>query len=141
MPKAMIFAPCEKIILAKDNSVSMISLFEEITITVPADKPIPPNAIFPMKWSIMTLWRREENEEDIEFEEKCELVTEEGKNAIEASVKFKMPTLFNRVIMEIHGFPLHEGQCRLSMSLRETNPPSNWREIAEFPLKIICKKS
>jgi hypothetical protein len=141
MPKLLIFAPCEKIIVALDNTLSMITILENLEVHVPSDKPVPPNSIFPMKWAIFTLWQRQEGEEDKEFEEKCDLLSEEGKNLTTASVKFKLPKQKARVLMNMRGFPLNPGQCKIKMYIRESDTTSEeWIEIAEYPLRILIQQ-
>jgi hypothetical protein len=141
MPKLLIFAPCEKVIVAQDNTLSMVTILEELKVQVPKDKPVPPNASFPMKWAVLTMWQRQEGEEDKEFEEKCDLLSEEGKNLITATSNFKFAKRFHRVLIQMIGFPLQPGQCKIKIYLRETVATSEWKEIAEYPLRLDIETS
>jgi hypothetical protein len=137
MPKLLIFAPCEKVIVAQNNTISLITILERLTVQIPKDKPAPPDTVFPMKWSILTLWQRQEGDEGREFEEKCELLSGEGKSLISASIRFKfVGEAHSRVIMEIVGFPLQLGQCEIKMYLRDTDATSEWREVADYPVRL-----
>ena len=141
MPKLLIFAPCEKVIVAQDNTVSMVTILEGLTVQVPKDKPAPPDASFPMKWAILTVWQRQEGDEGKEFEEKCDLLSEQGRSLITASVKFRLSKRFNRVVMQIVGFPLQPGQCEIKMYIREADATSEWKEVAEYPLRLRLQES
>jgi hypothetical protein len=141
MPKLLIFAPCEKAIISQENTVSMITILEELKVQVPRDQPIPSNSAFPMQWAILTLWQQQEGDEDKEFEERCDLLSEEGKNLITAKLTFRLPKRLGRVLMNMVGFPIEPGQCRIKMYLREIEPSSEWKEIAEYPLKLQVEPS
>jgi len=136
MPKVLIFAPCEKIIISQDNVVSLVSMFQDIKVTLPSDKPVPQHAVFPMKWEVFTLWQRNEQESGKEFEEKCTLLSEDGNALVTVSIKFVLTETFNRIVMQFLGFPLVKGRCLLKAWLRETGGQSDWNEIAEYPLSI-----
>jgi len=139
MPKLLVFVPCEKAIFAQDNTVSIVTILEEFKVHVPKDKPIPANSVFPMKWAIFASWQRQEGEENKEFEQRCDLLSEEGKNLVTANLQFRLPKRFGRILMQMLGFPLQQGQCTIKMYLRETDPMSDWREIAEYPLKLVIE--
>jgi hypothetical protein len=139
MPRLLMFAPCEKVIIGQDNVVSLIGLFHEIQLQLPTGKDIPPDVCVPMKWAVFTLFQRNESEENKELEQKCVLVNEEDKTLITAGLRFKLSQQFNRIITEVLGFPIQKGPLRLKLWLREIEPSAEWKEIAEFPIKITHK--
>ena len=54
---------CEKVILAKDNGASLISLFNKIVLIVPTGAEIPKNAVSPYQWAVFSIWDTEPGDE------------------------------------------------------------------------------
>jgi hypothetical protein len=57
MPKLYLFAICEKVITDTNGVVSLIGLFNKVTVTRSPDSPeVPANAVAPKEYSIFTSW-------------------------------------------------------------------------------------
>lgn len=71
MPKLILFAACEKVIVDHyDNSTSLITLLEAINIAVRQEDQanIPDDAGVPLNWYLLALWQVEPGDEAITFE-------------------------------------------------------------------------
>jgi hypothetical protein len=139
LPKLLLFAPCERVIVDKqDNSTSLISLIEGLSVVMPNTEKIPPDAGSPMQWHIVTLWLREPGDETKRYEQTCELVMPDGKISVPARTSFRLERRAHRITVRIRGFPISRtpGDCVLRLSLREDVEGSEWREIATYPINV-----
>lgn len=138
MPKLLIFAPCEKVIIDQNNNPSLISVIQELVSPLPPDTQIPPNAMGLMRWDIFTLWQQETGDDQKEFVQDCALVGPTESSGIQGSMAFRFTGLAHRNIMSIYGFPLaNVGRYELKLWLREAGSDERDRtEIASFPLLI-----
>ncbi len=139
MPKILIFAPCEKVIISEDdNTTSLISLIEGFTIGIPEDVELPEDTSIPIRWHIMSIWEKVEGEGEKRFEQRIELVLPSGKKAMDESttIDFKPePTRFRQVTM-IVGFPVSSaGPAMLKLSFREVGQ-ADWQAAAEYAIPI-----
>src|SRR5439155_6711910 len=77
------FAPCEKVIVDKDNNISLISLFQELTVEIPASEQRLPDGKVPVlgiKWSILSLWQKDDDDPgDREYDERFHLIDPAGQ--------------------------------------------------------------
>jgi hypothetical protein len=130
MPRLILFAPCENLIISQDNKVSIISLLENITIGLPANQPIPPNATLPMRWFALAVWEKELTDEGRTFESYIE-----AGHVQSIPARFQMTTALHRVAAQIIGFPLRIGGIRLRAFLREVGA-NQWASVGEYPLTV-----
>jgi len=137
LPKLLMFAPCEKVIIDQNNNSSMISILHNLQVEVGAAE-LPQDAAVPMRWDIFTLWLREASDEGKKFEQICELLTPEGKRATGATISFEMTKGVQRNVMTLMGFPVVSsgGQYLLRLSLKEAGEDRERREVAEFPISL-----
>src|SRR6266536_5914459 len=60
MPKLLVFAACEKVLIDQQNNVSLISVLQEAKVGMPdsAKEKLTPGAkvMAAMKWDALTLW-------------------------------------------------------------------------------------
>jgi hypothetical protein len=139
MPKLLVFAPCEKVIVGEDDhSISIVSLLDTINIPAPQGSIIPSEANAPIRWSIFTLWGREPQDANRQYTQRIRLLKPEGQIAIELFVDFRVPNDKHRNIVNASGFPVGQaGDCILQLALisdEEDTPPL---ELAEYPIKIV----
>ena len=135
MPKLMLFAPCERVIVEEgSNTVSLISLIQMLTASVP--KGVDPKAIALQRWSVLTIWERESSDESKHFEQRIVVRDPNGSTALEALAEFKVTRDFHRNIAMIEGFPLAvPGRYVLVLSLRETGQ-HDWAVLADYPMTL-----
>jgi hypothetical protein len=140
MPKLLAFLPCETVIIAQNNTTSLITVLEQLTIAIPPDVEIPPDAQLPKSWHVYSLWQRLPEDEGKKFEQRFSLITPEGKETAQGILPIEFaPGIYNfRNIFNILGFPLVDaGMCRLKLSLREVGGNEEWHEVAEYSLNVV----
>lgn len=137
MPKLLMFAPCEKVIIDQNNNSSVISILQDVQVEVHSTE-LPQDAAVPMRWEVFTLWLREASDEGKKFEQICELLTPEGKRAARGTISFEMTKRLHRNVMTLMGFPLvpSGGQYVLRLSLKEAGEDRERQEVAEFPISL-----
>ena len=138
MPKLLLFAPCDHVIIAQDdNNISLISILQEITIALALEKA-PEDVNILHKWQIFTLWLQEASDDGKTFEQSCDFIGPDGRKLFTARGKFRMERRNHRHTDTIVGFPLTKvaGECLLKLSIREDVENSAWREVAAFPLLV-----
>src|SRR5437016_2482189 len=130
MPKLLLFVPCEKVIIANDNSVSLITLFEQLQINLPVSAKVEAGAGMPLLWSVFTFWHSEPSDEGKKFEQRVE-VSLPGNVVIKTNpsqLEF-VNTNRHRVIDRIVGLPIvPAGMAYITLFLREVTEPI-WQEI------------
>lgn len=133
MPRLLMFAPCERVIIDQNNNPSLISVIQGLTSPLPSDTRVPQNAMGIMRWDIFTLWQREEGDEEKEYVQECQLIGPDNSVTVQATMRFKFVASTQRNIMSFYAFPLASiGEHLLKLWLRD--PAGDLREIASFPL-------
>jgi hypothetical protein len=149
MPKLLIFAPCQKAIVDRtDSLMSLIGVFHGFVLNdiikgdAPTDEPLPADAKIPMQWAIGTEWLRLLDEEDKTFEQHIEIVSPDGTR-MEVNIQpFKMTHRTHQVVVLAGTFPIGvPGKQNLVLSLRESGTNDEWQKIAEYPIEITHKKN
>jgi|SRR5271155_1198572 len=111
MLKPVICVACEKVIIDQQQSgvVSLIALFDKMSIAVPREAPeIPPNAVAPREWSIFSKWETDPDDAGKEFTVCTQMFYpdktpfgDQGRTALTAEANKKA-----QAIVKIFGFPL-----------------------------------
>lgn len=139
MPKILVFAPCEKVIVNQlDNTTSVISILEGLTIDIPEGALSPDGTSIPIKWHILSLWEKVEGEEERKFEQRLELVLPSGVNRFDmtSALDFEPEPRRFRMVTMVTGFPLSPaGACILKLSVREVGHET-WQHVDDFPIYI-----
>ncbi len=137
MPKLLLFAPCEKVIVDQNNVLSIVSVLQEVTVTLPTSASPPSDANAPMQWAILAFFQKEPGDDGKTFEQRSALVAHNGSVLLEtpvAAFEFKLP--HHRVVHQIAGMPIgNAGKHAVKTWLREKGA-AQWKEIGEFPLEI-----
>jgi len=138
MPKLLLFAPCEKVIVAQDgNTVSLITILQELTISVPPDVQIPADAKVPMQWYGFSLWQKQPGDEGKRYEQQIELADPDEGIVVSASSQFELTAPAHRILAIFSGFPVGQfGEYMLRLYLREEKESEEKREVASFPLTV-----
>jgi hypothetical protein len=139
MLKQLIFAPCEKVILSTDNTASLISVAESIQVSVPAD--MPADALVPLQWTVLSLWYRQQTTDTpIEFEERVDVVRQDGSVATGATSKFTVSDahLMYRTLASFAVFPIGQsGVVLVKNRIRQINPETEWIASSEYPVQVV----
>lgn len=137
MPRLLVFAPCEKVILDQHGNPSLIAIIQGLaTPPLPANSNLPPNPMGMMRWDVFTLWQQEPGDADREFVQVCHLVGPDNVVSLKADMQFKIAASTQRNIMSFFGFPLATpGEHLLKLSLRAADS-DEVKEIAIFPMTV-----
>lgn len=147
MPRLIIFGICQKAIMDKlDNTISMIGLFNSVTVQIPAEENVPDNAMIQLSWSAIASWKRNLPEDDGKtFQQKVQVFLPNNElfaSAIAESQLFGMEGTFSNIIQTSQGFPIgYQGSYTVKVYLREVKPDgseiSEWEERGSAPFDII----
>ena len=139
MPRLLIFAPCEKVIIGQgDNNVSLIGIIQNVQVHPKPDgtSKIPPNTLLQSSWNIFSLWQKEAEDDGVVYTQRVVLISRTGKTLVESITGFTMEKEWHRIITSVPGLPIGEaGTHTLKLSLRRVGS-SDWNEISSFPLTI-----
>ncbi|HZI17302.1 MAG TPA: hypothetical protein VEY09_01775 [Pyrinomonadaceae bacterium] len=145
MPKLLMFAPCDRVIINKrDNTTSLISIIEAFSIDIPEGTKLRDEEMkIPIKWSVLSLWERQHGEEGKQFEQRTQLVLPNGKQALDGSTMLDFVSTSNRfrAVNEVVGFPVSPaGACVLKLSIREVGQEA-WQDVADYSIFITRPES
>jgi hypothetical protein len=133
MPRLLIFAPCEKVIVDQQGNPSLISLLQEWQ----ADRrDLPEKAVAPQRWDIFCLWHRVESDNDKDFVQTCELLSESGQKVLSADIEFRMTAVTHRNTVTVLGLPVNPGRYDLALYLHEKGSEKERERLALYPLNV-----
>jgi hypothetical protein len=145
MPKLLVFAPCEKVIISQDeNNPTLIAILSSLTLegeeaaitealkATESDKP----ALVPIRWSVFALWAKEPADGTREFTQTIDLESP-ARNIIltnRGTFAFAEGIDTHRLLLNLPGFPIRErGVYILRLSL-------DGAAIAEYPIELKLTK-
>ena len=67
MPRLVVFAACDRILIEESGIASLISIIDEFTLTIKGDTKIGRDAVGPTQWAIYTKWEKTSGDDDKEF--------------------------------------------------------------------------
>lgn len=138
MPRLLVFAPCERVILDQKNQVTLVSLMEELEVSLP--EPVPGVVVAHMgfiKWEAFTLWYRTEEDTNRTYEQTMTLMAPDGTpTGLNTIATFTMERRSHRIVGTIQGFPTHTGTYELKLLLKESGSTEAPREIGAFPVVL-----
>jgi hypothetical protein len=138
MPKLLLFAPCEKVLVDEmSHTTSLIAVLQEIHYKVPPGTQIQSGALLPMNWSIVSIWQEEDPADaEVEFEQRVLLENTAGKAFMENVVRWKFERPSRRIVGSVPGIPIGSRKLTLKLSYRVALA-RDWHEVASFPLELM----
>src|SRR6266536_1373598 len=138
MPKLLIFAPCEKVIISGeeigDGSSSLITILQSINVEV-SEETDKTTLSGPMTWYIFSLWQMQTDDAEKAYEQHFEYVAPSGKLLFNLKTEFSTTKPYQRVVSKIIGMPLFEhGEYKLTLRLGEVGKPDSLKDIAVYPI-------
>ena len=135
MPQLLMFAPCERIIVEQGaNSISLISVLQEVTVTPPASG-LASDAVAATVWYVLAMWQREDGEAVKPLKQRVTVEDPTGKTAIETFTDFDLTKGSHRNIGMIQGLPVGvAGRYTLRLALQAED--GAWKELATYPLAV-----
>jgi hypothetical protein len=138
MPRLLLFAPVQKIILDRDeNTLSLIGFIEMLTLPpVSVEAPAPPeDAISPMQWAVSAIWLQTDEDEGKQYEQRVRLIKPNGGMTVDGLTPFRMTHRTLRNNVRVNGFPVTpEGDYTLTLELREAD--GEWMMITDYPIRL-----
>jgi hypothetical protein len=130
---------CEKVIIEADGgAASAIGMFE--TITVELSPNAPEKLLFPMRWCVMGLWRREsEIEEPTEFVQKIIVRSPEDDEVFVAENKFLVSNenVNFRNLVNMSGFPISKtGVVNIEAYVKQSGE-DEWKRHFIYPINLV----
>lgn len=138
MPKLLVFAPCEKVIISQDeNNPTLIAILSTIGGEADSAEPIDPKAFAPMRWSVFSIWQRVEGDNQREFIQTLRIVAPSGRIPMDAPQHFTMTEESHRIIAQFGQIPAGEpGNWEIQLFLHENGLQRPQEPIATYPLQI-----
>ncbi len=138
MPKLLLFAPCEKVLIDETSkTISLIVILQEIHYKLPPGTSLQPSAAIPMNWSVVSLWQQEEPADfGVAFEQR--LVVENGTGAMVMANESKWTFELNRnhrIIANVPVVPVGSRKLTLKLLYRVAGS-RDWLPAAEFPIEL-----
>jgi hypothetical protein len=141
VPKLLVFAPCEKVIISQDeNNPTLIAILSDIAgeFVVADDERQPSDAVGPMRWSLYTQWSRQSGDENKDYQQAVRLISPSGKQVLNAVTAFKMEQPNHRIVNTVNTVPVSEsGLWTLEVYLKDKET-ADWPSspLATYPLGI-----
>ena len=140
MPRLLLFAPCEKLIVDESGNPTLVCLLENINVEVEKDKAVPDDAFSPMEWDVVTLWRPEPGDAGKQFKQRFAFEFQDGKVAMQSTIEFKMGEGSHRIKVHIRGFPVGKpGEYLAKVWLDSPGESPSDEPLAVLPLRVIHK--
>jgi hypothetical protein len=139
MPRLLLFAACEKVIIDQQTNVlSLMSLLQDINVQIPPGAPLPPsNAIIPMQWTTVSIFLPESEDSGKQFEQRVTLVSSSNVQLLQSPAAPFALTGPHRIISQVNGMPIgNAGLLTLKCHLREQGA-NVWQEIGDgYPINV-----
>ncbi len=141
MPKLLVFAPCEKVIISQDeNTPTLIAILSDISGVYKADQKLEAGTLAPLRWSVFTMWSQEPTDDGKVFQLNIRLVSPSPANKVILHVvsDFTMTAPAHRQTGQLHAIPVGQnGRWSIDLYLREKGAP-DWpaTPLASYPLTI-----
>lgn len=139
MPKLLLFAPCEKVIVDDlSKGISLISLLEQVegrVIKVAEEK-----VMAALPWTAFTMWLKTPEDEGKTYEPRAFVLQPDGTEIMAATAEFQLSQRSHRVINSFFGFPINQpGEHTVRLALRERGGNEMWVTMADYPILVIHK--
>ena len=141
MPEIITLAVCEIVVVAKDETSTLVNLLTEINLGG-LPEIAQENAAIPFKWHVYALWEIPENEKRRSWEQRVRLRNNRGE-----TVRLEHIAAFDRqgpglekplhvMVAGLNGFPIiANGEYQIEVSVREVGT-ENWTNLRTYPLRI-----
>ena|ERR1017187_7872484 len=136
MPRLLVFALCEKVIIGQDNMPSLIGVLQGFNINVPAGKTMTDTGFFPCPWAAFSSWLNEGDDATVMYEQLVSLLGSSGKLLFFNVTQFQMTKIQHRISVGSPVFPtLPEGSHNVLLAIRKVGDPE-WTQVSSYPLQI-----
>ena len=135
MPKLLLFVPCQKVLIDQDNTISTVSIIQEMWLE--AGATVPPDFQAAVRWDVVTLWFRLPEDDGRTFEQVVMLLTSDGTMTSHTKLQFSMSTPFHRTLSYMYGFQVGQpGTHHLELKLKDMANESSFIQEHTFPMLL-----
>ena len=141
MLNLLIFAPCEKVIIAQGGQSSAIGIIETIRVLVEPEKPLAEDSLIPFKWGILILWNRPEPiEGPVIYETEVRIFRpDKTDTGFKAQAQFEVNVTYKSFRLDLSGIPVfpagQQGIYELRLFLRRQGD-EDWEQRGVFPVAV-----
>lgn len=141
MPRLLLFAPCDKLIVDELGNPTLVCVIENINVEVKKDTPIPDDVFSPKEWDVVTLWYSEPGDASKKFKQRFQFELPDGKAVMKSEIEFQMKENDrHRNNIHITGFPVGKpGRCLARVWLDAIGVPPSTEPVGEFPVHVAHK--
>ena len=139
MPRLLIFAACEKVIIDTEGLVSLIDVIEKVEAKIPREVQLPPGTQVPLRWETISVWSLDETEAGL-YEQMTEMVTYDGAVPMHTEPKTLESHIPGsktgvKIASTLSAIPITEGRLELRLSYRKIGDPE-WTVAATYPVEV-----
>jgi hypothetical protein len=134
MPRLLLFAPCERVIVEEGaNTVSLIALLHGLTVH---SHDVPEDAVAPQVWYAISIWHQLETDGDQTFQQRIRLTSPVGEDLAQSISDFTMNKPFQRNVVRFPLLPIgRRGSHELRLELKDPRD-ERWSEVGSYPFTI-----
>src|SRR5208282_4342293 len=125
MPKLLVFAVCEKVLIDENKNISLIVLLQNVSASSPDKSEIPRNAITPKEWTVFAMWQPAAEDYGREFNQIIQILWPDGSEFKKHALTFHFERdKIHHTRMTVIGFPVGQaGKLTLNMWLEADSRP------------------
>ncbi len=87
--KLAMFVPCEKLIISADGSASVIVILQNCKVSATNNQPIPPDAIAPKDWVLVSMWQVPQDKIGKDFVQHFQILLPNGTEFMKRTLNFR----------------------------------------------------
>lgn len=109
MPRLIIFAVCEKVVIDERSVPSLIGLLRKVAATFnDSVSAVPKDALLPKEWAAYSLWEPESEDTSTSFSQVFQVLWPDGSEYKKQGLPFKFagPAKSHQNTLNIIGFPV-----------------------------------
>jgi hypothetical protein len=141
MPELHMFVACEKVIVDDSGVVSLICLFNGLSVAaLSGGGEFPSNAVAPKEWAVFSSWDWDPADEGKDYVQVIQILYPDGKSFIDRQeTKFRMnPGTKHQIKAPILGFPVGQtGMYMVRMWLEDAGRVI----VTPRPIRIEVKRT
>ena len=138
MPSLLTFVPCRSVIIAKDETVSIIGILSDMALHG-LPPIVPDDAAIPYEWSLFAIWELSAADQQKAWEQRIRLIDQHQQTVrIDSIAAFHVEQgkEIHRMIATIPFFPIvNAGKYRLEVSFREYGTEA-WQVVQTYPFSV-----
>ncbi len=136
MPRLLVYAMCQKAIIDRDETLSLISLFNGIEL-LPEAGQLEPSSTTAFNWSMVSCWLRTSEDDGKTFEQRLQVVFPDGSARGESILTFKMSSRIHQNTVTATEFPVGQsGEYQMRISLREVAEGRDFEIVSDYPFEV-----